>query len=134
MLVKVVTGVVSCVFAWQKNAYALVDAADPNGPGIFVGSNLPGMDRLELADGEAPTVGDLVEVRGVVLPYMLEPGVHASQIRIVGQRIVRLAGQPHVDETRTDIVVTRPCRQINHLRRRTAQYGQMRQRILIAHA
>ena len=64
----VVTGVVSCVFAWQKNAYALVDAADPNGPGIFVGSNLPGMDRLELADGEAPTVGDLVEVRGVVLP------------------------------------------------------------------
>lgn len=82
----VVTGVVSCVFAWQKNAYALVDAADPNGLGIFVGSNLPGMDRLELADGEAPTVGDLVEVRGVVLPYMLEPGVHASQIRIVGQR------------------------------------------------
>lgn len=80
----VVTGVVSCVFAWQENAYALVDAADPNGPGIFVGSNLPGMDRLELADGEAPTVGDLVEVRGVVLPYMLEPGVHASRIGIIG--------------------------------------------------
>ena len=80
----VVTGVVSCVFAWQTNSFALVDAANPNGPGIYVGGNLPGYEGVRIVGGVDPAVGDLIEVRGRVLPYMLEPGVLASEISLLG--------------------------------------------------
>ena len=80
----VITGIVSCVVAWQTHSFDLVDREDPNGPGIYVGGDLPdaglavveGTDRLE--------IGDVVEVSGRVAPFMLEPGIKAAHIRVIG--------------------------------------------------
>lgn len=78
-------GVVSCVLAWQLNSFTLVDASDPNGPAIYVGGEIPGYPRAELVGGEKLAAGDVVRVRGRILPLMLEPGLAATRVEIVGR-------------------------------------------------
>lgn len=87
-------GVVSCVFGWQTNSFTLVDAADPNGPAIYVGGDVPGYPQAELVGGGAVEAGDVVRVRGRILPLMLEPGVAATRIVVTGRRT--LAAPPDV--------------------------------------
>lgn len=80
------TGVVTCVFQWQVNSFTLADAADPDGPAIYVGGDIPGWPLAELVDGKSPEVGDIVRVRGHILPLMLEPGLAAARIMVTGRQ------------------------------------------------
>ena len=80
----VVTGVVSCVVTWQHLSCVMVEADDPNGPGIYVGGDLPTEVPAVLEGADALEIGDLIEVGGHVTPFMLEPGIIARTIRIVG--------------------------------------------------
>ena len=78
------TGAVSCVVAWQTRSFIMVETDNPNGPAIYVGGDLENLAELEGAD--SVETGDIVEVCGKVTPFMLEPGVIAHRIRIVGHR------------------------------------------------
>ena len=78
-----VKGVVSCPFDWDLNSFALVDPADPDGRGVFVGSMVEGRPAAVLVGAEQLEAGQVVEVTGHILPYMLEPGILASEIRVV---------------------------------------------------
>lgn len=88
----VITGAVSCVVAWQSHSFVMVEDSDPNGPGIYVGGDLPSETKAELVGAERLEIGDVVEVTGRVTPFMLEPGVIARTIRVVGR--VELAPPP----------------------------------------
>lgn len=80
----VVTGVVSRVADGQAPSFGLVALEDPNGPGLYVGGDAPGDVRPVLEGAERLEIGDVVEVSGFVCPYMLEPGVRARAIRLLG--------------------------------------------------
>lgn len=86
-------GIVTCVFGWQTNSFTLVDAADPDGPAIYVGGDIPNRPPAELVGGPIEA-GDIVRIKGRILPLMLEPGVCAAKISIVGRRA--LAPPPDV--------------------------------------
>ena len=81
----VVTGVVACAFDWQQNSFALVDRNDPDGRGIFVCGHLEGRPDAAWIGGNQVEPGDVVRVTGNILPFMLEPGIYASEIRILDQ-------------------------------------------------
>lgn len=80
----VVTGAVTGAFSWLENSCVLADAAEPNGPSIYVAGNLPGYPRARfLGEGEL-ALGDLIEVSGHTCRLMLQPGIAADSIRRIG--------------------------------------------------
>ena len=96
-----IEGVVSCVLSWQLNSFAMVDASDPDGPGIYVGGEIPGWPRAVLSGGARLEAGDVVRVRGHILPLMLEPGVAALRIEITGRRFLPAPPEVRVADLRT---------------------------------
>ncbi|MGN0855731.1 MAG: sensor histidine kinase [Kiritimatiellia bacterium] len=82
----VLTGVVTCAFQWQENSFTLADVADPDGPAIYVGGDIPGYPLAELVGAQKPEPGDVVHIRGCILPLMLEPGVAAARITVTGRQ------------------------------------------------
>ncbi len=57
-----------------------------------------------------------------------------QHLRVVGERVVGLAGQPHVDGADADVVVARARRDVGHLRRRAAQHRQVGKGKFLLHA
>ena len=80
-----VSGVVSCTFAWRTNSFVMVDASDPNGPAIYVSGDVPGYPAAVFRASSSLTAGDMVLVRGRIIPFMLEPGVVATEIVVKGR-------------------------------------------------
>ena len=57
-----------------------------------------------------------------------------QHLRVVGQRVVGLAGQPHVDGADADVVVAGARRDVGHLRRRAAQHRQVGEGKFLLHS
>lgn len=75
-----VEGVVTCSFATPQNSFTLADASDPDGPAVYVCGRLEGREPADVEGALA--VGDVVRVRGNILPFMLEPGVYARTVTV----------------------------------------------------
>lgn len=84
----VVTGVVSCVFRWQRNSCIIVSPDDVDGAGVYVGGMMPQNPAAVLKGASSLSVGDLVEVRGVLQPLLLDPGITAREITVLGRRVM----------------------------------------------
>ncbi len=79
-----VTGVVVCTVGAHQSSYIVVDDEKLLAPGIYVNAeHLTGkMDRLQ-AEWPLPA-GTRVLIQGHIQPYMLEPGITARQITVLG--------------------------------------------------
>lgn len=78
------TGVVSLAFSWQGCSCIVVSADDPNGPGVYVGSRMPGCVPAVLEGASRLYEGDVVNVTGHGLAMLLEPGFVAERVSVVG--------------------------------------------------
>jgi signal transduction histidine kinase len=81
----VVTGVVTGAFGWLGNSCVIADAADPNGPAVYVAGRLPRFPAATFVGGDRPRLGDRVEVSGLLCRLMLQPGLCANVIRKLGE-------------------------------------------------
>ena len=81
-----ITGVVTCVLAWQLNSFTLADLSDPDGAAVYVGGEIPGCTPAEVVGGLPIEAGDVVCVRGRIMGLMLEPGIAATQIEVTARR------------------------------------------------
>ncbi len=84
----VVTGVVTGAFGWLTNSCVIADAADPNGPAVYVAGELPGFPGATFVGGARPRLGDRIEVTGCPCQLMLQPGLRADVIRKLGETVL----------------------------------------------
>lgn len=81
-----VTGIVTSVFQWQKSSCIIADTSDADGAGIYVGGQMPGNPIATLEGAERLSAGDVVIVSGRFSEMLLEPGVIARKIEVIGHR------------------------------------------------
>ena len=88
----VVTGVVVCTVGAHLSSYIVVDDKKPLAPGLYVNAeHLTG--KKDLFQAEWPlSVGTRIVIEGYIQPYMLEPGITASQVTVLGK--VKLPSPP----------------------------------------
>lgn len=93
-----VTGVVTSVFQWQSNSCVIADPEDTDGPGIYVGGQMPRFPRAKVVGGRKLAVGDLVAIDGCATEMLLEPGMAAFVIEVIGHRELPSPRLRHVAE------------------------------------
>lgn len=79
-------GIVTCVFDWQTNSCLMVEARNPDGPAVYVGGMMGGHPFARLVGAERLRPGDEIEVDGFMEKMLLDPGIVAREIRVIGHR------------------------------------------------
>ena len=80
----VVTGVVTIAYSWIPMSGVMTDVATPNGRPAYFSGYVPESPKGRLVGCERLEVGDIIEVRGWLEPYMVDPGLNAHTITRVG--------------------------------------------------
>ena len=80
----VVTGIVTIAYSWIPLSGVMADAAAPNGRAVYFSGYVPESPRGRLVGCETLRAGDIVEVRGVLGPFMVDPGLNARTITWLG--------------------------------------------------
>ena len=80
----VVTGVVTIAYSWIPMSGVMADVATPNGRPAYFSGYVPNCPRGKLVGCESLQIGDIIEVRGFVEPYMVDPGLNARTITRLG--------------------------------------------------
>lgn len=94
-------GVVTCAFAKPENSFTLADASNPDGPAIYVCGDLDDRIPAVLVEAASLSVGDLVQVEGNILPFMLEPGVYAARVTVTGHKELEAPSEVRLADLRT---------------------------------
>ena len=80
----VVTGIVTIAYSWIPLSGVMADMAAPNGRAVYFSGFVPDSPRGRLVGCETLRAGDIVEVRGNLEPFMVEPGLDARTVTWVG--------------------------------------------------
>jgi len=80
----VVTGVVTIAYSWIPMSGIMTDVATPNGRPAYFSGYVPESPKGRLVGCETLQAGDIIEVRGKVEPFMVEPGLNARTITRLG--------------------------------------------------
>lgn len=78
------TGVVTCVAYWQRSSCVIASPDDPNGVSVYVTGQHPDRPSTPFPEGGVHA-GDILEVRGNVVPMMFAPGVAATNFVRLGR-------------------------------------------------
>ena len=80
----VVTGVVTIAYSWIPMSGVMADLATPNGRPAYFSGYVPESPKGRLVGCKRLESGDIIEVRGWVEPYMVDPGFNAHLITRIG--------------------------------------------------
>lgn len=79
-----VTGVVTIAYSWIEKSGVVADVNDPNGRAVYFSGYVPGTTRGVFVNCDHLETGDVIELKGNVLAFIVDPGIDAKVMTKIG--------------------------------------------------